>query len=153
MRGQKELSERPSASILLATPKKKPLGSNGISLSSGRQSSLGLLDTPKKRQLSRSSDSDGRSGGSDLKPEFDFGTPSKRTGRVYSTIHSLHHAYRLAKITRKKRFPIPSFSSTGSSASRPSSRPVSRHGASTSSARRNKVKKADDILYRWEFST
>ena len=96
VRGQKELSERPSASILLATPKKKPLGSNGISLS-GRQSSLSLLDTPKKRQLSRNSDSDGRSGGSDLKPEFDFGTPSKRTGRVYSTIHSLHHAYRLGK--------------------------------------------------------
>ena len=78
-----------SPSHLLATPKKRPLGSSGLNIS-GRQSSLGVLDTPKKRQLT---DSDGRS--VDLRPEFELGTPTKRQGRVYSTIHSLQHAYRL----------------------------------------------------------
>ena len=50
---------------------------------------MGVLDTPKKRQLA---DSEGRS--VDLRPEFELGTPTKRQGRVYSTIHSLQHAYR-----------------------------------------------------------
>ena len=102
MRGQKDFSnQRPSASNLLATPKKRPLGSSGISLS-GRHSSLGILETPKKRQLNRISDSEGRSDGSELRPEFELGTPSKRQGRVYSTIHSLHHAYRLVKWPQKR---------------------------------------------------
>ena len=51
---------------------------------------MGVLDAPKKRQLT---DSDGRS--VDMRPEFELGTPTKRQGRVYSTIHSLQHAYRL----------------------------------------------------------
>ena len=79
-----------SPSHLLATPKKRPLASSSGLIISGRQSSLGVLDTPKKRQLT---DSEGRS--VDLRPEFELGTPTKRQGRVYSTIHSLQHAYRL----------------------------------------------------------
>ena len=78
-----------SPTHLLATPKKRPLGSSGLNIS-GRQSSLGVLDAPKKRQLT---DSEGRS--VDLRPDFELGTPTKRQGRVYSTIHSLQHAYRL----------------------------------------------------------
>ena len=74
-----------SPSHLLATPKKRPLASSGLNIS-GRQSSLGVLDTPKKRQLTESVD---------MRPEFELGTPTKRQGRVYSTIHSLQHAYRL----------------------------------------------------------
>ena len=102
VRGQKDFSNhRPSASNLLATPKKRPLASSGISLS-GRHSSLGILETPKKRQLNRISDPEGRSDGSELRPEFELGTPSKRQGRVYSTIHSLHHAYRLVKWPQKR---------------------------------------------------
>ena len=102
--GQKEFSsQRSSASNLLATPKKRPLGSSSrITLSSGRHSSLGILDTPTKRQLVRTSDSESRSDRSELRlPGFELGTPSKRQGRVYSTIHSLHHAYRLGKRLQK----------------------------------------------------
>ena len=83
---QKEFSnQRPNnASNLLATPKKRPLGSSGITLS-GRHSSLGLHDdTPTDAELKQAAG-------------FEFGTPSKRQGRVYSTIHSLHHAYRLVE--------------------------------------------------------
>ena len=140
--GQKEFSnQRPSASNLLATPKKRPLGSSGITLS-GRHSSLGLLDTPTKR----TSNADG----SELRQAgFELGSPTKRQGRVYSTIHSLHHAHRLMQPPSLIQTSTPSFSSGSSSASRPSSRPVSRHGGGSSAASRRKVKREDDILYRW----